>query len=223
MSPDKTNTRLLLCSSNREKLEPLRQRLEAASVTIDCTTTATEARQLLWDNLYDGIAIDLLMADRDGISFAMELRQEHPWIPVLVISPSHQIRRHETDPDWLTDSTEHARLIFALKQASQRSAGKAPRILHVEEDDRLADLVKNTIGQQAQLFRARSTQEARIAMAIRDYDLALVRAQIAWSSWHATGIQAAPLPVSMGNSDDPVLTILGNLRRTPYVHEPAYC
>jgi CheY-like chemotaxis protein len=224
-SKTKASTRLLLCSSNKGKLEPLQVRLNAAGVRADCTTTAEHARQLLWDNLYDGVAIDLLMADRDGISFALELRQEHPCIPILVISPNQQTRNLDDTPDWLTHSAEHARLIFALKQASQRSAGRTPRILHVEDNDNLADLVKNTIGKQAQLFRARSTQEARIAMAIRNYDLALVRTQMSWPSpnWHANEGEPATLTISIDNADDPVLTILNNLRRKPHIHEPAYC
>jgi len=224
-SKNTASTRLLLCSSNKGKLEPLKERLNAAGVTVDCTTTAEQARQLLWDNLYDGVAIDLLMADRDGISFALELRHEHPCIPILVISPNQQTRNLEASPDWLSHSAEHARLIFALKQASQRSAGRAPRILHIEDNDNLADLVKNTIGKQAQLFRARSTQEARIAMAIRNYDLALVRTQMSWTSpnWTATDREPAALTISIGNTDDPVLTILNNLRRRTHIHEPAYC
>lgn len=192
---------------------------------VDCTTTAGQARQLLWEHHYDGIAVDLLMADRDGISFAMELRQEHPWMPILVTCPHQKARHQACGPDWLTRSTEYARLIFALKQASQRSAGRAPRILHVEENDNLADLVKNTIGKQAQLFRARSTQEARIAMALRNYDLALVQTQMSWGSskWNAAGKEPGALTISTANAEDPVLAILDNLRRKPYIHEPAYC
>ena len=79
-------SRLLLCSSDKEKLEPLRLRLKGAGVEVDCVTQAEEAQQLMWERHYDAVALDLLMADRDGISFALELRQEHPWLSILVIS-----------------------------------------------------------------------------------------------------------------------------------------
>lgn len=219
-------SRLLLCSSDKTKLQPLRQRLNAAGVEVDCATEASEARNLLWDRNYDGIALDLLLADRDGISFAMELRQEHPWVPILVISTTQTSERTDTGPDWLIRCTDYARLVFALKQAGQRSAGHPPCILHVEENDGLADLVQNTIGKQTTLFRARSAKEAQIAMALRNYDLALVRTQLPllsmqWSG-HTTPREQA-LFVNTDTECDPFLLILNNLRRTRYVHEPAYC
>ncbi len=217
-------TRLLLCSSDTAKLEPLRQRFNAAGIEVDCATRAEQARNLLWAEHYDGVAVDLLLSDRDGISFALELREEHPWLSVLVVSTTQQAQRLESGPDWLARSSDHARLIFALKQAGQRSAGRAPKILHVEDDDTLASLVQNTIGKQAQLFRARSAQEARIAMALRDYDLALIRTQIAETvgSWTEQLSGNSTLCIDSGGND-PVLTILNNLRRSPFVHKPAYC
>lgn len=218
-------TRLLLCSSDTGKLEPLRQRFNAASIEVDCATGAEQACELMWQQHYDGVAIDLLLADRDGISFALELRQEHPWLPVLVISTTQHDQRRDTGPDWLVRSSDYARLIFALKQAGQRSAGRAPRILHVEDDDALASLVQNTIGKQTCLFRARSAQEARIAMALRAYDLALIRAPVthAGDVLTASSSRKSPLCIDTGSGADPVLTILNNLRRNPFLHQPAYC
>ena len=227
MSSQQTSiSRLLLCSSDKEKLEPIQQRLTTSGVEVDCATEAEHAQQLMWTRHYDGVAIDLLLADRDGISFAMELRQQHPWVSILVISTTQHTGRLETSPDWLCRSADYARLVFALKQAGQRSAGCPPSILHVEDDDRLAELVQNTIGKQTQLFRARSAQEAQIAMALRKYDLALIRTQMPSLSAQWKGHMAAQQPVLCVNTDtsnDPLLTILDSLRHSPYLHQPAYC
>lgn len=220
-------SRLLLCSSDTQKFAQLAERLRTTGVEADCVVTADAARESLWSTHYDGVAIDLLMADRDGISFAMELREEHPWMSILVISSSLNEDRKPGEADWLAATSDHARLVFALKQASQRTAGRTPSILHVEDDDSLAKLVQNTIGQQTRLFRARSAQEARIAMALRTYDLALVRTQLAALSDQWRNHQAAQQPalcVSPESGADPLLTILDNLRsNSSFVHEPAYC
>lgn len=221
-----SNARILLCSSDLTKLEPLKDRLLQAGIRVDCATQADEARQRLWTEHYAGVAVDLLLADRDGISFALELRAEQPWLPIVVLTTEKTDDGHRHDgacPGWLVRSASHARLLFALKQASQRSAGRPPRILHVEHDDDLAQLVRHTLGGQAQLFRARSTQEARIAMSLRDYDLALVSSQRGDPELEATAGLDGPLLVPTDPAADPVLTILGNLRRSPHVHEPAYC
>jgi hypothetical protein len=142
-----------------------------------------------------------------------------------VISTTTNGKRLDSGPDWLARSSDYARLIFALKQAGQRSAGRTPRILHVEDDDSLASLVQNTIGRQTHLFRARTTQEARIAMALRHYDLALIRAPITETddSYAATSSTRSPLCIDTGSGTDPVVTILNNLRSSPFVHQPAYC
>ncbi len=225
-TPQTRISRLLLCSTDEQKLKPLQQRLVAAGIEVDCATEAHEARERLWKQHYDGVAVDLLLADRDGISFAMELRQEHPWVSILVVSTTESRSHLDSSPAWLQRTADYARLIFALKQASQRSAGRAPNILHVEDDDRLAELVQNTIGKQTRLFRARSAQEARIAMALRNYDLALVRTQVSALSDQWKGHLAAEqraLCVSADPAADPFLTILNNLRRSAFVHQPAYC
>ncbi|MFQ5643095.1 MAG: response regulator [Thiogranum sp.] len=224
-SSETTISRLLLCSSDMTKLQALKERLDAAGVEVDCATEADAARELLWNRHYDGIALDLLLADRDGISFAMELRQEHPWVPILVISTTQGGAGNDSDPDWLSGYSDHARLVFALKQAGQRSAGHPPCILHVEDNDGLANLVQNTIGKQTTLFRARSAKEAQIAMALRNYDLALIRTEMPalTAQWNSrSGFRAQTLCVNTAESD-PFLIILNNLRRTQYVHEPAYC
>jgi DNA-binding response OmpR family regulator len=100
-----------------------------------------------------------------------------------------------------------------------------PSILHVEDDDSIADLVQNTIGRQMRLFRARSAHEAQIAMALRHYDLALIRTHLPLATESRPGEQNLPqaLRVNTNSADDPILTILNNLRRRPFVHQPAYC
>lgn len=203
-------------------MHSLYQQLIDSDVAVDCCTLSSEARRQLWSQHYDGIAIDLLMADQDGISLALELREEHPRLPVLVISTTDTRPRLDAGPEWLNRSTEYARLVFALKQAGQRSAGRPPNILHVEEDDTLARLVKNTIGNQTNLFRARSAKEAQIAMALRSYDLALVRSvPVARAQQYQTDNKTLLVPT--GSQSNPLLAILDHLRAPSFIHQPAYC
>lgn len=219
--------RLLLCSSDTRKLDPLCRRFRASGMDVDVATEADEVRQLMWEQHYDGVAVDLLLADRDGISFALELRQEHPWVSIIVISSTARPRHDDTGPDWLQRSGDYARLVFALKQAGQRAAGQAPSILHLEDDDRIAELVQNTVGRQLTLFRARSAKEAQIAMSLRNYDLALMGCPSPSAETPARGRHSgqapAPLWIDTDPLNDPFLLILDNLRQRPFVHEAAYC
>jgi hypothetical protein len=61
-------------------------------------------------------------------------------------------------------------------------------------------------------------------MALRNYDLALIRAPLSDSAVWAHSMQGPhALVVNADRGADPVLSLLNHLRRTPFVHEPAYC
>lgn len=219
--------RLLVCTSSPDKINHLETRMLDAGYEIECVTQAGAAKKRLWQENYCGIAIDLLLADQDGISFAREIRQQHPWLPVLVLNTeagSESIKNRSSDPDWLQNTTAQARLIFALKQASIRSSGQQTCILHIEEDDNIARLVRNTLGEQVTLFRARTIQEAKIALALREYDFTLVNSQRPIiDALVVRELSKDQLVIENKQVAEPLLTVLDNMRRYSGEHQPAYC
>lgn len=218
--------RLLICTSSPDKVVDLETRVLKAGFEVECVTLAEQAIQRLWQSQFCGIAIDLLLADQDGISFAREVRQQHPWLPVLVLNTEAGKESEESaqSPDWLQSATEQARLIFALKQASIRTSGQATRILHIEENDAIASLVLNTVGGQISVFRARTIQEAQIALSLREYDITLVNSQRPILDGMAVRQLASnTLPVDNSITTEPLLTVLDNMRRFTDEHSPAYC
>ena len=227
MSSDNPNPqRLLVCTSSPDKIVDLEARILKAGYEVECITHAESAKRRLWEEQYCGIAIDLLLADQDGISFAREVSQEHPWLPVLVLNteaggsenyrPSH--------PDWLQNTTEQARLIFALKQASIRNTGQPINILHIEEDDVIASLVHKTLTGQISVYRARTIQEAKIALSLREYDITLVNSQRPIIDPMASrNLSSDALLVNNTQTTEPLLTILDNMRRYTDEHSLAYC
>ena len=218
--------RLLVCTSSPDKVTQLETRVLNAGYEIECVTQADAAKKRLWQETYCGVAIDLLLADQDGISLAREIRRQHPWLPVLVLNTeagNESIKRRSSDPDWLQNTTEQARLVFALKQASIRSSGQAICILHIEEDDDIARLVRNTLGEQISVFRARTIQEAKIALALREYDITLVNSQRPIIDALALRqLSTGTLAVENNQTIEPLLTVLDNMRRYANEHSPAY-
>lgn len=166
---------ILLCESSHDGQHPLAERLRGAGIQVELAGSVEETHRLLRRNFYDGIAIDLLLPDQDGISLALEIRREHIDLPVMVLTTRQRMNRRPTGgPDWLDRSANQARMLFALKQAGQRSAGRRPRVLHVENDDLQARLVQETMGRQVQLVRTGDAQETELALLRGDYDLALI-------------------------------------------------
>lgn len=218
--------RLLICTSSPDKIVDLETRVLKAGFEVECVTLSDQAIQRLWQSQFCGIAIDLLLADQDGISFAREVRHQHPWLPVLVLNTEAGKGSEEStkSPDWFQSTTEQARLIFALKQASIRTSGQPTQILHIEENDAIASLVLNTVGGQISVFRARTLQEAQIALSLREYDITLVNSQRPiLDAMAVRHLSPNTVPVDNSFATEPLLTVLENMRRYTDEHSPAYC
>ncbi len=211
---------ILLCESSEQSEPALADRLRKAGVHVELAKNVAEAEHLLNRNFYDGVALDLLLPERDGISFALDIRKHHPDLPVMVLTTRQsnlQAQAANDGPGWLSRSANQARMMFALKQAGQRSAGYYPRLLHVESDDLQADLVNNTVGRQSQVIRVRSVAETELALRTAEFDLALVNLdsdcstpQRALHLWESQG-KRLPLLVNASPAVDPMATIIWTL------------
>ena len=166
---------ILLCESSRDGTHPLAAQLRRAGIQVELAGNVAEAWRLLRRQFYDGVAIDLLLPDQDGISLALDIRRRYADLPIMVLTTRQRAARQRPGgPDWLDRSANQARLVFALKQASQRAAGRRPRVLQVDDDDEQAALVRDTLGRQASLVRTRDAQETELALLRGEYDLALI-------------------------------------------------
>jgi ActR/RegA family two-component response regulator len=205
-------------------MQPLCNRIRAAGVAVDLAVEARRALEIIRTEQYDGVAVDLLLSDRDGISFALELRRQQPLLGLLVLSTTSCTVPVVDGPDWLSQSSQHARLIFALKQATQRSAGYPLKILHIENDDRVARLVEHTIGSHARLFRVRSTLDANLSMSFTAYDLVLMGGHPLPDSIPTDSLLSTHTPVCVNTTNaEPLLSIFRKLRARSFIHEPAFC
>lgn len=55
-------------------------------------STAAEARSALGDDGAEALLLDLHMADSTGLSVLMDLRQDYPALPVVIVSASEEPR-----------------------------------------------------------------------------------------------------------------------------------
>ncbi len=218
---------ILLCSSDLAKLKPLCDVVAQRGFRTVCATRRSTVHELIADKTLSAVVLDLLLADGDGISLACELRTTYPWLPVVVLTTETpaSVHRPETDADWLRGASAQARLIFALKQAIGRWDGEPPSILYLEEDDQTAALMRNTLANRARLFRARSILEARIAMAMREYDIAVVNAaQVLPDRNDYCRLSGRPLAVNSAGAANPLAILIDNLRKpSPAPHSAAIC
>lgn len=213
---------ILLCESPSNGQHQLAEKLRRAGVSVELAEKVSDIHRRLQHQFYHGVAIDLLLPEQDGISLALEIRRIYPDLPVMVLTTRNGTGTPSTPnpgPDWLAKTASQARLVFALKQATQRTGRRGPRVLHVENDDLQAQLVESTIGGNVQLVRVRDVAETEIALLKGDYDLALVNLDCNndahQDALHLLETSPANLPLVINTvqDSDPVATIVWSLVR----------
>ena len=127
----------------------------------------------------------------DGISLIRELReQEHTRdLPIVVVSIKADDGRNELNGgafgiiDWLDKPIDEARLIAAVQQAvlqsvrshpGNRGAGSKPRILHIEDDTDVLQIVSAMLKDDATVSYAANLHDAKQMLKQETYDLVIL-------------------------------------------------
>ena len=183
--------RILICEDDCDVANLLRMMLNQADFNTDIAYDAAQAKQLLAQNQYVAMTLDLILPGQDGISLIRELReQEHTRdLPIVVVSIKADDGRNELNGgafgiiDWLDKPIDEVRLIAAVKQAvlqsarshpENRDAGSKPRILHVEDDPDVLQVVSAILKDDATVSYAANLHDAKQLLKQETYDLVIL-------------------------------------------------
>ena len=78
--------------------------------------------------------------------------------------------------DWIQKPIDRERLVTALQQAVKQVHGDRPRVLHVEDDPDIYQVVHAIVGEFADMDNAPTLADARRMLKDRHYDLAILDA-----------------------------------------------
>lgn len=172
--------RVLICEDDADWSRVLQRMVRDAGLVADLAATARAARELLSRRTYQLMLLDLTLPDENGLDLLADLRKrpdtEH--LPVLVVSGSAHEGKATTPgnplavADWLQKPVDQARLARALR--SVLPAGLRPRVLHVEDDPDLVQLVRSLVGDAVDYQAVGTCQEARDRLAAQKWDLLLL-------------------------------------------------
>jgi DNA-binding response OmpR family regulator len=172
----------LNCEDDQDVAMLLSMMLQQHGYSCDIAGDTAAARDLLRTQRYAGMTLDLLLPGQDGLAFIRELRADEQTrdLPVVVVSASADQRRAQLNGDgfgiidWLTKPIDPARLDAAIAQAV-RPTGVAPaRILHLEDDPDLRQIIAALLGPEAELVAAADLHQARQQLATQRFDLVLL-------------------------------------------------
>lgn len=159
--------------------------LKRGGVASDVVFNGQQALAQLRAMTYDAMTLDLILPDIAGSKIIRNVRE---WeqeegrlpLPILVVSVIADEGRLEIGGnfpvvDWMSKPIDEPRLLASLRHLLPRGLPvSVPRILHVEDDKDLCEVVNVMVSELARLDRVGSLASARRKLAQDAYDLVIL-------------------------------------------------
>lgn len=187
-----TRYRILICEDDADIAYMLRMIMAQAGFDADIARNVEQAKQLIKDNQYLAVTLDLALPDQhghpydpEGIRLIRELRRQDRTreLPVIVVSAiADQAQRRLNGSafgivDWLDKPLDNKRLLSAVKLIATHKQG-LPRILHVEDDPLIYEMVRVLLRGKVDLVLAPSLHEAHEKLRSDVFDLILLDVEL---------------------------------------------
>lgn len=172
---------VLVCEDDPDVAALLAQILRKEGMRAETVTTARAARAALEAVKFDVAIIDLHLPDADGLEFITELRSRSGTreLPVIVVTARARGREDSSAvstlqlADWLQKPIDPQRLLDSIRAVLAQPRDRRARILHVEDDVSLTELVKELLDSEADVIAASSLAQANERVD-EEYDLVIL-------------------------------------------------
>jgi len=212
---DVDRSRILICEDDHDIATLIGMLLEQRGFTCDIAGDAEQARRKLEQTRYDAITVDLVLPGESGISLIRSLRTASSTreLPIIVVSVKAQAGREIlagsgfTVLDWLDKPIDQRRLIAAVERATRHNRAGSPKILHVEDDLDLQQVVSMLLAGVAEVVAAPDLRRAEQVLAKQRFDLVLL--DIVLPDGNGLDLlpllsrQTPPVPVLVFSSQEP--------------------
>ncbi len=187
----KAHLRILLCEDDPEAAIVLVDRLGQEGFLADVALSANDAVARVAATPYSAILVDLQRPEGDGIDLIRQLRAQPQAYNTLLVMLSADLGpdAENAQPatmlnivDWLDRPIDVSRLVRVLDRPIARNGNTRPRILHVESDPEILHVVASALGAKAEIMSVDSIDEARRALAVHHFDVAILDVAVAAGS-----------------------------------------
>lgn len=180
----RSSQRILICEDDPDIGSLLRLMLAQSGFDSDVASTAQEAEELLTNNKYVAMTLDIMLPDKNGVTLYKELRENSVTknMPIVFVSAKAEQTKQSAEGksfngsvEWINKPINENHLIDAIEAGIKRfHTHKTSRILHVEDDADIRNLVRMLLGDLYEVTQAASLQEARSILMSKDFDLILL-------------------------------------------------
>ena len=126
--------RVLVVDDERRLAAGLRRGLEAEGFAVDVAYNGTDGLWMAQENDFDAIVLDVMLPGLNGYRVCAELRTQHIWTPILMLTAKDgewdEVEGLDTGADdYLTKPFSHAVLVARLRALVRRGAPERPATL----------------------------------------------------------------------------------------------
>lgn len=173
---------VLICEDDPDNATLLELLLKQDGFTTDIARNAAEAEEFLGRTAYDAMTLDLCLPGKDGITLLRELRENPKTrdLPVIVISATATEGAADLNGDaigvidWLDKPIDQNRLSAGLRRILTSSTEDKVRILHVEDDPDVLQVVSALVDGDADIVPAKTLSMAKSLLLGEAFDLVIL-------------------------------------------------
>lgn len=173
--------RILTVEDDADMARMLSLMLERAGYAVDSVSTGEQALTQLGRHRYAALTLDLILPDMPGQELIRRLRQQPATaaLPVVVISAIAAAAQAEPGApakgvEWLDKPIDQACLHATLNRVLAPGQHGHPRVLHVEDDRDLHEVVRAMAGGRFDFELATTLREARARVALERFDVVIL-------------------------------------------------
>ncbi len=174
--------RVLICEDEQDIATLLNMLLQQDGFETSIARNAQQAKDMLAGEEFDFMTLDLGLPDQDGISLIQELRadQKTRELPIVVVSAKAIEGKKALNGDaigiidWLQKPIDPDRLRDRLRFAARCASGSKPRILHVEDDPDVVNVVASLADDTGEFTAVATLREAKRILDEQHFDLVIL-------------------------------------------------
>lgn len=177
---------ILVCEDDPVTADFLALVIRRAGYSVDIAYTVQDAMDHLRQHPYAAMTLDLVVPDdgvntyRDGLAFVQKLRSDPALkdLPIVVVSAKADegqkvvLGQPMGVMDWLSKPVKIEQLLDIIQGLP--TVGQRLDILHLEDDDDIAEIIALSLASVAHIVRANTVQQAKQFLQQRDFDMAIL-------------------------------------------------
>lgn len=208
--------RILVVEDDPDVAYLLHLMLTRAGYAVDTASNGAAALEALQRSRYAAMTLDLMLPDISGLDIINLVRQqpETTDLPIIVVSAKMEegrlaIKSDFSGIDWLAKPINEARMLDMLETQLSRVTASRPRVLHVEDDAGLHQVVKAMVAGRFDFELATTLREALARVDQEHFDMVILDLGLPdGSGWDL-------LPVIRAQQPDARVVVLSGADMTP--------